>query len=143
MFIIATIGLVVNVILLLILGDSHDHSHGHDHSHDHGHSLDSGYGLHDKHNNLEISDETTPQYQKEGHLALNSDSPAGLSEDNDSMYGSCERPNTEAKKVININISGAALHVVSAVVGMILHWQGENNRIYKSGLVLITLDWLF
>ncbi len=135
MFIVATIGFVVNIILLLMLGESHDHSHGHDHSLDHGHG-------HHEQNHGDISDETISQYQTEGQLVLNNsshqDSPPGLSEDNDSIYGSCsgiEKPSTKAEKVININLSGAILHAVSAVVGMILHWQGEKNRIYRSGLV--------
>lgn len=46
MFIIATIGLVVNLALLLVLGEE-GHSHGpggHSHSHDHGHGHDHDHG---------------------------------------------------------------------------------------------------
>lgn len=62
MFIIASIGLLVNVVLLVVLGeeghshgsggghshdhDHHDEEHGHDHSHDHGHDHDHGHEDH-------------------------------------------------------------------------------------------------
>lgn len=41
---VAIIGLVVNALSILIMGDNHDHNHGHKHSHDneaHGHDIDS------------------------------------------------------------------------------------------------------
>ncbi|XP_057852881.2 metal tolerance protein A1 [Cryptomeria japonica] len=45
MFIIATIGLVVNIIMIFLLGHGHDHDHGdgHSHSHSKGHSHDHGH----------------------------------------------------------------------------------------------------
>mmetsp|Transcript_41331 Transcript_41331/g.104749 ORF Transcript_41331/g.104749 Transcript_41331/m.104749 type:complete len:377 (+) Transcript_41331:261-1391(+) len=63
MFIIATIGLVVNLALLLVLGEeghshgpgghshSHDHGHGHDHDHgdEHDHEHDEEHGHGDEH----------------------------------------------------------------------------------------------
>mmetsp|Transcript_5605 Transcript_5605/g.8145 ORF Transcript_5605/g.8145 Transcript_5605/m.8145 type:complete len:247 (+) Transcript_5605:220-960(+) len=54
MSIIAAIGVVVNIILAIVLGEHHVHfpgdDHGHDHCHDHGHGHGHGYGYgHDIH----------------------------------------------------------------------------------------------
>ncbi|CAL9245454.1 unnamed protein product [Arabidopsis halleri] len=38
MVLVATFGLLVNIIMIVVLGHDHGHGHGHDHSHSHGHS---------------------------------------------------------------------------------------------------------
>lgn len=44
MFIVATFGLVVNIVMVLLLG--HDHGHGHGHGHDdHGHGISHSHGV--------------------------------------------------------------------------------------------------
>jgi len=47
--VVAVLGLVVNLVCALILGQSHDHGHGqgHGHAHGHGHSHGHGYADHD------------------------------------------------------------------------------------------------
>lgn len=37
---VAVLGLVVNIVCVFVLGDSHQHEHGHDHDHSHGRSHD-------------------------------------------------------------------------------------------------------
>lgn len=46
--VIATLGLVVNILCALILGKAHHHDHGHSHGHDHGHDH------HDHHHDLNL-----------------------------------------------------------------------------------------
>ncbi len=127
MFIIATIGFAVNIILLLMLGDSHDHGHSHGHNHDHGH--------HDADNPPK---KTISQYKREAQILLQ-DSDDSLDDtgehgytSGDAVYGSCgdaEVPHPEAKKVININLSGAVLHAVSTFIHTWYYCIGRKRRI--------------
>lgn len=45
--IIGGVGLVVNIVCALILGNAHHHGHGHDHEHGHGHDASHGAHEHD------------------------------------------------------------------------------------------------
>jgi cation diffusion facilitator family transporter len=48
---IAVLGLAVNLVCALILGNAHDHGHAHDH---HGHGNEQGHGHHDHHHDLNL-----------------------------------------------------------------------------------------
>ncbi|WOG89120.1 hypothetical protein DCAR_0208356 [Daucus carota subsp. sativus] len=50
MFIVATVGCVINLVMVLWLGHSHDHSHGHGHGHNHHHSHDHSHIHINRHN---------------------------------------------------------------------------------------------
>lgn len=50
MFVVATFGCVINLIMVLWLGHGHDHGHGHSHSHSHHHSYDHGHSHINSHN---------------------------------------------------------------------------------------------
>uniref|UniRef100_A0A0D6QZ64 Cation efflux protein cytoplasmic domain-containing protein n=1 Tax=Araucaria cunninghamii TaxID=56994 RepID=A0A0D6QZ64_ARACU len=43
MFIVATFGLLVNLVMVFLLGHDHSHGHGHRHGHDHGHGHGQGH----------------------------------------------------------------------------------------------------
>ncbi len=122
MFIVATIGFVVNVILLVILGDSHDHSHSHGHSHGYSHGHSHGHshshhhfhGHHEEHN-IDNSEsdflcDTSDEREVDDVNVSNRRNHV------DEIYGSiarlCEEPKRK-KKIVNINLSGAFLHAVS------------------------------
>ena len=52
---IAILGLIVNLVCALILGNAHDHGHGHHHGHGHGHAHDDHRGhAHDHHHDLNL-----------------------------------------------------------------------------------------
>ena len=50
---IAVLGLLVNIVCALILGQAHDHGHGHSHGHGHGHKHGHGHG-HEAHQDLNL-----------------------------------------------------------------------------------------
>lgn len=45
MFIVATFGCVINLVMVLWLGHGHDHGYGHSHGHNHHHSHDHGHNI--------------------------------------------------------------------------------------------------
>lgn len=104
MFIVATFGLVVNIIMALLLG--HDHGHGHGHGHnkhdrssgdDHGMTV-SAHQHHEKHSKDEHHQEGHPHHHhdSEEHVEPLLDKPKDQHE----------------KKGRNINVQGAYLHVL-------------------------------
>ncbi len=115
MFIVAAIGFVVNIILLVILGDEHGHSHGHLHGHghdNHTHTHHHFSGHHEEHTHDKKKGYTTCPPSEPG----NADE---LSRSSSDFYGSCSKEEVfqlerQKKKVVNINLSGAVLHAVSA-----------------------------
>lgn len=52
--VVATIGLLVNIVCALILGKAHDHGHGHGHGHSHGHGHGHGHGHAHGHEDLNL-----------------------------------------------------------------------------------------
>ncbi|XP_002985073.2 metal tolerance protein A1 [Selaginella moellendorffii] len=74
MFIIATLGLLVNIGMMLILGDhGHGHSHGHSHSHGHGHSHSGGGHSHQSHSHTHSGGCTTVGDKDKDHNHADSD----------------------------------------------------------------------
>lgn len=51
--VVAVLGLVVNIVCALILGQAHHHGHGHDHGHHHGHGHD--HDDHDDHGHHDLN----------------------------------------------------------------------------------------
>ncbi|XP_048335337.1 metal tolerance protein 1 isoform X2 [Ziziphus jujuba] len=103
MFIVATFGLVVNIIMALLLGHDHGHGHGHgDHDHTHGVTVSAHHHHHhqdEKHSKAEhhhTYEGHTHDHESEEHIEPLLDKPKGEQE----------------KKQRNINVQGAYLHVL-------------------------------
>ena len=113
MFLVATFGLVVNIIMALLLG--HDHSHG-GHGHDHGHS----HNDHDGHGHSHGTKGTTHHHHHQHEHRSKDDEHHHTHEDpsepllkNSSQEGNQpDWKNEEKKKRRNINVQGAYLHVL-------------------------------
>lgn len=108
MFAIATFGFVLNCIMVLWLG--HDHHHGFgasDHGHDHGHSHDHGH--HHRHHG---QDHSHHQCHGSDHDHGMEELPKITDEENLTMLSNGKK-NTN---VLNINIQGAYLHVMTDMI---------------------------
>lgn len=122
MFLIATFGLVVNIIMAVLLG--HDHGHGHgDHGHGHGHG----------HSHHTIT--TTHHHHEEEKHHHEHDHDHGHEEDQHHHSGSDDHsaPLLKPKKARNVNIQGAYLHVLGDSIqsigvmigGAIIWWKPQ------------------
>jgi zinc transporter 2 len=90
---IAAIGVVVNVILALVLGEHHVHmpgSHDHDHDCEHGHQAGSHNHEHSNNHDLELTEESVLRQHADELLP----------------------PNVVMKKARNINLHAAYIHVL-------------------------------
>ncbi|CAN6452656.1 unnamed protein product [Victoria cruziana] len=123
MFIVAAVGLGVNLAMAFLLGHSHDHGHrhGHGHGHDHGHDHEEGD---DRHN----EPEEDPQRQKR----LISASSA------------TEGPKHKGKKRRNVNVQSAYLHVIGdsiqsigVMIGGAIIWIKPKLRILDLACTLL------
>ncbi|KAK1559150.1 hypothetical protein Q3G72_011187 [Acer saccharum] len=136
MFLVATFGLVVNIIMALVLGHDHGHGHGHGHGHDdHGHGIGHSHGKRissDRHHHAEISegehthhDEEIPKAEDHHHGVEHSQDKHdhhhhhGVEHSHDEQHHSDTEPlldkpkdGNEQKKRRNINVQGAYLHVL-------------------------------
>ncbi|CAH1453499.1 unnamed protein product [Lactuca virosa] len=99
MFVIAFIGLLVNMFLIFILGHDHAHYHGH-HGHMHGHE-DDAEGLHV--HRLSVA---TMHHHHNHHNESHHD------EHEDHIQPLLNTDENKAKKRSNINVHGAYLHVL-------------------------------
>lgn len=129
MFIVATFGLVVNIIMAVLLG--HDHGHGHDeHNHGHSHGMTISAPHHHHHHEEHPEDvhhhgheDPAHDYGHEDHPAHDhghEDHPAHHHghEDDADHHGNPAEPlldkpeNGHEQKKRNINVQGAYLHVL-------------------------------
>ncbi|XP_059634458.1 metal tolerance protein 1 [Cornus florida] len=106
MFLVATFGLVVNIVMVVLLG--HDHGHGgHDHGHDghdHGHTHGVKITMHPHHHHEGHSGDEEHHHADEDHLvSLLKNSSQDKNE---------PKSDHEQKKQRNINLQGAYLHVL-------------------------------
>lgn len=103
MFLVATFGLVVNIIMALLLGHDHSHGgHGHDHAHSHN-DHDDGHGHSHGHHEHHLKDDE--------HHHTHEDPSEPLLK-NSSQEGSQQDYKKVEKKGRNINVQGAYLHVL-------------------------------
>jgi solute carrier family 30 (zinc transporter), member 2 len=146
MFIIALIGLVMNVVMMQVLshgGDGHGHSHGisvgggdhgHSHSHGHGHSHDHGeHNGHDdkahnpNHNHDHDHDQDHDHHQHGHDLEQGEGDREGTGEGDDGD----EPKKKRGTKFENLNIQAAYLHVLGdllqsvgvTIAGAVIWWK--------------------
>ncbi|KAK9076615.1 hypothetical protein SSX86_004949 [Deinandra increscens subsp. villosa] len=137
MFVIASFGLVVNILMMFILGHGHGH-HGHGHGHDHGHAHqehDHGHSEEDVEDvNIHGVSVTTHQHHHHGH---GDDHHHGHDEHNQPLLKTYSKDETkEKKKRSNINVQGAYLHVlgdsiqsIGVMIGAGVIWYNPNLKI--------------
>lgn len=126
MFLVATFGLVVNIIMACLLGHDHAHGgHGHDHRHDHSdHDDGQGHGRgmkstthrhhhhhHERHSETDEYHHTHEDPDDENHHHTHEDPSEPLLK-NSSQEGNQPELKNEEKKKRNINVQGAYLHVL-------------------------------
>lgn len=93
MFIVATFGCVINLIMVLWLGHGHDHGHGHSHhhSHDHGHSHikthNRGHTHNHSHDEGHSHSHTGSHTQDHGHTHSHDDLGHTLSNSQECIHG--------------------------------------------------------
>ncbi|EPS72195.1 hypothetical protein M569_02562, partial [Genlisea aurea] len=137
MFLVATFGLLVNVIMAILLGHDHGHGHSHDHGddddhgHGHGHTHDQGEDDGHSHHHTEIHARLEDGHVSTHSLTISStyhhhhhhhhhhhgsghksavDTQPMLDKSSEAMLKSGQRP--EKTKRRNINVQGAYLHVL-------------------------------
>ncbi|XP_021273913.1 metal tolerance protein 1-like [Herrania umbratica] len=147
MFVVSAFGLVVNIAMALLLG--HDHGHHHHHGHDHNHSH--GRNDHDHHDHSHTHDNETHNHglsitshhhhhgsnskHDEHHHTREADHTVPLIKN----YSDCEKKlesGAPRKKVRNINVQGAYLHVlgdsiqsVGVMIGGAIIWYKPEWKI--------------
>ncbi|XP_044492797.1 metal tolerance protein 1-like [Mangifera indica] len=127
MFLVATFGLVVNIVMVFVLG--HDHSHGHGRTHSHSHSHSHGPDDHDpgfSHSHGKTITVGHHDHDEEHHHQHDENSKAELHHHSEEHYREeclhtedltkplLSKPQgaQEEKKQRNINVQGAYLHVL-------------------------------
>ncbi|XP_031499667.1 metal tolerance protein 1-like [Nymphaea colorata] len=123
MFVIAAVGLVVNLVMTFLLG----HSHGHGHGHDHGHSHDAhGHGHNHDHDNEEGGDNHHPEPEEDPHRSRRVKS----------VGAATEKPKNKKRRRRNVNVQSAYLHVigdsiqsVGVMIGGAIIWFKPELRI--------------
>ncbi|EFJ12788.1 hypothetical protein SELMODRAFT_123658 [Selaginella moellendorffii] len=112
MFIIATLGLLVNIGMMLILGDhgGHGHSHGHSHSHGHGHSHSGG-----GHSRQSHSHTHNHGHQEHGHQGQEQHDHHGRKSDS-FLIRLRDHGTSKNSKTSSINVRGAYLHVLGDLI---------------------------
>ncbi|KAK1929222.1 putative zinc transporter protein [Phytophthora citrophthora] len=100
MFIVACIGLFVNLILMQILGHGHSHGGGGSHGHSHGGSHGHAHG-----------GSSSSSSEKEGHGHSHGDHGHGHSHGGHDLENG-EAPKTSKKKLENLNIQAAYIHAL-------------------------------
>ncbi|XP_042966409.1 metal tolerance protein 1-like isoform X1 [Carya illinoinensis] len=126
MFIVASFGLVVNIIMAVLLG--HDHGHGHGHGHEHGHGHDENghhsHGMtistpHHHHHEHPEDDhchghEDPADHHSHGDHADHHDHEDHAHHHDDHVEPLLDKPTNgpKQKKGKNINVQGAYLHVL-------------------------------
>ncbi|KAI1208472.1 cation efflux protein [Annulohypoxylon truncatum] len=111
LFIVSTLGLVVNLLGIFAFG-SHGHSHGHDHSHSHGHSHDLSHShSHDKDHDHHEHKHEHKHSHGHGHNHAHSHD-----HDNENMHGIYLH--------ILADTLGSASVIVSTVLTYFIPWSG-------------------
>ncbi|RVW95464.1 Metal tolerance protein 1 [Vitis vinifera] len=119
MFLVATFGLVVNIMMAFLLGHDHAHGgHGHDHGHshndhDHGHGHSHGMKIttHHHHHHEHHSKDDEHHSKDDEHHHTHEDPSEPLLK-NSSQEGNQPECKNEEKRGRNINVQGAYLHVL-------------------------------
>ncbi|KAK6285872.1 hypothetical protein POUND7_012051 [Theobroma cacao] len=113
MFLVATFGLVVNIIMALLLGHDHGHSHG-----DHGHGIGHSHGVsitthhhHEGHSTGEHHHHHHEEHSKTEHH-LQSDDAEHTTNEHHHAHEDQSEPLLNKPKGRNINVQGAYLHVL-------------------------------
>lgn len=115
MFAIATFGFVLNCIMVLWLGHDHSHHHGFGHSHGHGHDHDHHNHGHDHDHDHHHRDHSHSHHQCGG----DADHDHGMEELSKTTYEenlSMISNDKTKTKVLNINLQGAYLHVMTDMI---------------------------
>ncbi|KAI1100445.1 cation efflux protein [Jackrogersella minutella] len=121
LFIVSTLGLVVNLLGIFAFG-SHGHSHGHDHSHSHGHSHDHSHSHnhekdHDHHDHHDCSAHREHEHEHEhGHEHGHGHAHSHHNHDNENMHGIYLH--------ILADTLGSASVIVSTVLTYLIPWAG-------------------
>ncbi|CAA0836790.1 Metal tolerance protein 1 [Striga hermonthica] len=128
MFLVSSFGLLVNIVMALLLG--HDHGHGHGHSHDHGHGHHGNddhhhhhdHGSEDEHSHVHGVTVTRYDSHHHQHSRFNEHHhpPGGnpaepllsTSHEGESKPDKDGQEAKKTKKLRNINVQGAYLHVL-------------------------------
>ncbi|OQS04084.1 Cation Diffusion Facilitator (CDF) Family [Thraustotheca clavata] len=115
MFILAAIGLLVNIVQMKILGHGHSHSHGHNHGHNHGHG-------HEHHEHEDDSDQDGHShgsnangslYNNEKSQDVNIEQVIEVVEATPkASYHDMEETETKKKVFENLNVHAAYIHVL-------------------------------
>eukprot|EP01018_Ginkgo_biloba_P015563 Gb_28689 [translate_table: standard] len=138
MFVVATFGLLVNLVMIFLLGHGHSHSHSHSHGHEHGHKDEHGHEHehHSDHNHGKVgtgvTQDTKPLLVGEcsrhdpldhSHDADESFSRRWRNVENKNLQGSTlkldediETGMREGGQHKNINVQGAYLHVLGDLI---------------------------
>lgn len=121
MFLVATFGLVVNIMMAFLLGHDHahgghghDHGHSHnDHDHDHGHGHSHGMKIttHHHHHHEHHSKDDEHHSKDDEHHHTHEDPSEPLLK-NSSQEGNQPECKNEEKRGRNINVQGTYLHVL-------------------------------
>ncbi|GAB4861526.1 Metal tolerance protein 1 [Ancistrocladus abbreviatus] len=121
MFLVATFGLVVNIIMALVLGHNHGHGHGHGHHHGHhghGHDHDGHDHSHSHSDKMLITPSHPHQHPKgEEHYHTHEDDhvePLLKNPHNEEQNSKDGHQKKQKKR--NINVQGAFLHVLGDLI---------------------------
>uniref|UniRef100_M4BUI4 Cation efflux protein cytoplasmic domain-containing protein n=1 Tax=Hyaloperonospora arabidopsidis (strain Emoy2) TaxID=559515 RepID=M4BUI4_HYAAE len=115
MFIVACIGLFVNLMLMQILGHGHSHGGGDGHNHSHGHSH--GHGNTSSSSSDSIADEEAEQTGHAGHLHhghghSHGSHELGSLETGKNRVSAAVSKSTDKKRLENMNIQAAYIHAL-------------------------------
>ncbi|XP_044503494.1 metal tolerance protein 1 isoform X2 [Mangifera indica] len=117
MFLVATFGLLVNIVMAFVLGHDHGHSHDNDHGHNHGHGQSHSRvaDYHDpgiSHSHGKIITSGHHDHDEEHHREEHSQEEHFHTEDLSQPLLSKPQVAQQEKKRWNINVQGAYLHVL-------------------------------
>ena len=136
MVLLASFGVVANVILLLVLKDNHVHlpgtEHSHEHSHDHSHEHSHGHIMYEDSHEHRQTDVDSNEEKKDGRDSL--DAPllgTKQTDGNLSIDDSTDSPSNTHKPIWNVNLNAAFIHALSDLAGsvalllaaLIIHWR--------------------
>ncbi|XP_077245057.1 zinc transporter [Tasmannia lanceolata] len=149
MFLVASFGLVVNIIMAILLGHDHDHGHdhghgGHDHTHDHAHG-----GEHSHSHGISITthhsgpskpkDEHNHVHGTIGHAGDTDHHEPLLTNSEDCCETKADSKGDKQKKQGNVNVQGAYLHVLGDSIQSIGVMIGGGIIWYKPEWKIIDL----
>jgi len=111
MFVIASLGVIVNIVLASVLGHNHSHEQGHSHGNEHSHSSD-GHSIADNiHSN---GHEQPPHLHKENNTRKYGQQNH---EHSDESHLLISKPNQSSEK--NINLRAATLHIIGDLISSV------------------------